>query len=128
MNISKEQYERMVLLILFETITIILFITLFDKIIINSQKYFFWYSIVVLQMPFISFIQQDFLGSRPSLVKKITNWFINVVILLVVLGIFVIIFLIDFKSGIVGSLITIVFLIILNWGEIKIFLKRKKEN
>lgn len=125
MNLSNERYERLMLLIFFEVITIILFITLFDKLSTVLGKFSFWYSIVVLQMPFLSFIQNDFLSRRPTLVEKLTNVFINILIFGVILGIFVIIYLIDFNSGIVSTLVAIVFLIFQNRKKIESLFKPK---
>lgn len=126
MSISDDRYERLMLLIFFEVIAIILFITLFHKLSTDLQKFIFFYAIVVLQLPFLSFIQNDFLSRRPTLVEKLTKIFINILIFGVVIGIFVIIFLVDYRSGIVSTLIAIIFLIIQNKKKIESWLKAKK--
>ena len=126
MSISDDRYERLMLLIFFEVIAIILFITLFHRLSTDLQKFIFFYAIVVLQLPFLSFIQNDFLSRRPTLVEKLTKIFINILIFGVVIGIFVIIFLVDYRSGIVSTLVTIIFLIIQNKRKIESWLKAKK--
>ena len=127
MILSDEQYERMMLLIFFETATIVMFLTLFNKITTDLYMFIFIYAVIFFQMPFVSFIQNDFMGRRPSLVKKITKIFINVLIFGVIFGIYVIIYLVDFKSGIVSTLVSIVFLIIYNRKKIENFLNLKKK-
>lgn len=118
MTISEEQYERLMLMVFFETLTIVLFITWFPNLTFIMEKAVFWYIAFVFQMPFLSFIQYDWIGRRPSLVEKGVRFLIHGSIVMVVLGLFVLIFAIDVKSGIVGTLLTVVFMIIGNWKKI----------
>ena len=127
MNVTHEQYERLMLLIFFEVITIVFFIMFYGKLLSKFQYFVFWYLIIFFQMPFLSFIENDFLGRRPTLAEKITRFFIKILILIVIFGIFVIIFFIDFKSGIVSSLVALIFLIFQNLGKIETWLRRKKK-
>ncbi len=125
MNISDERYERLTLLIFFETLTIISAVLFYEKISNMIQLFIFIEAIAFLQLPFISFIQNDFLAARPTLAKQIAKWIIRLFIAAIVIGIFIIIFVIDLKAGIVGTLITAAFLFIQNWKKLEIYLRTK---
>lgn len=127
MNISDEKYERLMLLIFFETLTMITTVLFYEKVFNMNmiQLFIFIEAIAFLQLPFISFIQNDFLAARPTLAKQIAKWIIRLFIAAIVIGIFVITFIIDLKAGIVGTLLTAAFLFIQNWKKLEIYLRTK---
>jgi len=113
MKISNERYERLVWLIFFETLTILTFFMFYEKYGLHpAWGLFFWEIIFLFQLPFFSFILNDFLGTRPTLFDKIVRGIIYLFIVAIIIGFFVLILLLDWKTGLASiALIIIISLI-----------------
>lgn len=106
MNISEEKYERLMLTIFFEMLTIILFIVFYEKALdVKGGLLIFFEAILVFQLPFIAFIRNDLLGRRPSLSEKIIKWAINILIGAIIAGLAVLALWIEWRSTLAGSII-----------------------
>ncbi len=113
------------LTIIFETLTIILFIVFYGKIQTDFGRLFFWEIVMLSQLPALSFLQHDFLARRPTLVEKLLKIFIRILIATLIVGFFGVILLLDWKSGIVGILVILVVGLMKNWKNIESFFDKR---
>ena len=129
---NEDRYIRLIFIIVFEAIAMFIsmaaFISIPDKI--SPSKNFlgyltFVFIVTFLQIPFISFFQEDFIPKRLDKLRRILKWFIRLLIAgILILGVYIAYVLLGWKIATGGLIIGLIPIIILNWNKIEKLLKK----
>ena len=127
MKIDDDKYERLMLTIFFETLTIISFIVFYGKHPAESiQQLVFIELVLFFQLPFLSFIRNDFIPRRPTLIEKVLKLISWLILLIVIFGFVGLAIYIEPKSGISGLLLFIGIQCYVHRNKIANFFQKKK--